>query len=291
MPQYRIAPVSFQERRVAKWVRHPTRLWICIRSTRPMRRMDSRIWATPSSLPLVQTLLARNARFFSPRSSSTSPTVVSERPYIGEESITLPPASNSVRTTWTSAARSEVSKVRQVPIPITGSSSPLRGMGRVRMPAGTGPPTASAAAETPACISCLRDSIIATISPRRGNGARASTRWKCVREAPRGRQLVEAVREARLPAEQRGVDHDGILDVGQRAVREARKPGPADEPRQQRLRQRQYPTPRLVGDHAQRQRLRPRHVEDASRPGRERLDDRVRRVVLVHDVEERVEPH
>src|SRR5882762_5833009 len=134
----------------------------------------------PSSLPLVQTLLARNARFFSPRSSNTSPTVVSERPYIGEESITLPPASNSVRTTWTSAARSEVSKVRQVPIPITGSCSPVLGMGRVRMPAAdTGPPTTSAAPETPACSSCLRESIIATFSPRRGNGARTPAGRKC----------------------------------------------------------------------------------------------------------------
>src|SRR5712671_4386611 len=221
----------------------------------------------PSSLPLVQTLLARNARFFSPRSSNTSPTVVSERPYIGEESITLPPASNSVRTTWTSAARSEVSKVRQVPIPITGSCSPVLGMGRVRMPAAdTGPPTTSAAPETPACSSCLRESIIATFSPRRGNGARTPAGRKCVGEGLRGRQLVEAVREPRLPAEQRGVDHDRILDVGQRAVREARQPGPADQSRQQRLRQRQHPAPRLVGDHAQRERLRSRYVEHASRP-------------------------
>ena len=157
-----MVPASFQERRVFTCVRQSTRLWICIRSIRPIRAMDSRICATPSSRPLVQTLLARNARFVPPSSRSTSPTVVSERPYMGEESIAFPPASSSVRTTSTSAARSEVSNVRQVPMPITGSSSPLRGIVRLRIcSAAKAPPAASAAVEMPARSSSLRDSIIA----------------------------------------------------------------------------------------------------------------------------------
>src|SRR3546814_4246247 len=88
----------------------------------------------PLSRPLVQTLVARNASLRLPNAARRSPTTASERPYMGELSITLPPAWNSRRRTFSSGARAAAfdptSKVCQVPRPTTGSFSPLLGMGR-----------------------------------------------------------------------------------------------------------------------------------------------------------------
>lgn len=61
------------------------------------------------------------------------PVVSSERPYIGDESMTRHPASKKASVTSRSGNSSRVSKVCQVPRPMTGSSSPLFGMGRVRI--------------------------------------------------------------------------------------------------------------------------------------------------------------
>src|SRR5690606_27844124 len=70
-----------------------------------------------------------------PRPLTRSPTTCSERPYIGEESTTEPPASTSRPSTSPSSARSAAfgptSKVCHVPTPTTGSRSPLDGIGRV----------------------------------------------------------------------------------------------------------------------------------------------------------------
>jgi hypothetical protein len=68
---------------------------------------------------------------FKCRLRRTSPAVCSERPYIGDESITLPPPAKSAWTTSRSGASSAVSNVRHVPMPTTGSSSPVLGMERL----------------------------------------------------------------------------------------------------------------------------------------------------------------
>ena len=57
-----------------------------------MRRMDSSIWRMPASRPLVQTLVARNSDFSTPRPAASSPTTASELPYMGELSTIWPPA-------------------------------------------------------------------------------------------------------------------------------------------------------------------------------------------------------
>ena len=54
---------------------------------------------TPSARPRVQTLVARKASPRRPLAASSSPVVSSARPYIGELSSTLPPASSSAATT------------------------------------------------------------------------------------------------------------------------------------------------------------------------------------------------
>src|SRR5262245_4272404 len=58
-----------------------------------------------------------------------------EEPYIGDESIIRPPASTQLRITSAQASRATGSsptlKVIQLPRPMTGSDSPLDGIGRV----------------------------------------------------------------------------------------------------------------------------------------------------------------
>src|SRR5262249_43820855 len=99
------------------------------------RLTDRSIWASPARLPVVHTLVARNSRSPSPRRDVISPTTSSERPYMGEESTSLPPS-------WTKQDRTSsrgrrfasvgwTSKVCQVPRPMTGSFSPEDGIGRV----------------------------------------------------------------------------------------------------------------------------------------------------------------
>jgi hypothetical protein len=83
----------------------------------------------PASRPEVQTLVARKA-LFSRRfdaAASSSPVVSSERPYIGELSITVPPAAKRASSTPGKRLYSSLpgrwSKPIQVPQPITGKAS------------------------------------------------------------------------------------------------------------------------------------------------------------------------
>ena len=102
-----------------------------------MRRNEFSICCTPASLPLVQTLVARNALAWAFDSASRSPTTCSDEPYMGEESIVLPPASNRTRRTslngLRAAASAPTSKVCQVPRPTIGNSSPVFGIGLRRI--------------------------------------------------------------------------------------------------------------------------------------------------------------
>ena len=78
-----------------------------MRSMRSVRssRIERCIWAMPLSRPDVQTLVAMKALSRVPAAASRSPTTPSAAPYIGELSITEPPASNNDRSTSTSGAR------------------------------------------------------------------------------------------------------------------------------------------------------------------------------------------
>src|SRR5215471_15652738 len=78
---------------------------------------------------MVQTLVARNN--LSRNEPPTSPTVVSARPYMGDESTNLAPLPVKVLITFRSGAVSSVSNTCQVPRPIAGSASPVRGIFRV----------------------------------------------------------------------------------------------------------------------------------------------------------------
>ena len=92
-------------------------------------KAEACICLTPAASPDVHTLVARNALPCACISDSSVPTTSSARPYMGELSITRPPASNRTRSTslrWSSAWRSgPTSKVCQVPRPTTGSGSLL----------------------------------------------------------------------------------------------------------------------------------------------------------------------
>ena len=96
------------------------------------RAIDRFICAMPLSRPEVQTLVARKALLRVPAAASRSPTTPSAGPYIGELSITEPPAANRISSTPASGRRSSgrlpTSKVRQVPQPTTGSISPEEGI-------------------------------------------------------------------------------------------------------------------------------------------------------------------
>ena len=107
----------------------------------------------PLSRPEVQTLVAMKALLRVPAAASRSPTTASAAPYIGEVSITEPPASNRTLSTSASGARSSgrrpTSKVRQVPQPTMGSISPEEGILRwcMRVPVcARVPPAASTVA-------------------------------------------------------------------------------------------------------------------------------------------------
>src|SRR5437762_13341551 len=90
---------------------------------------------------------------------SIVPMIVSEKPYIGEESIIAPPRSKKLRSTGKSEAAAALSggtlNVIQLPTPMAGSVSPLAGtacMIGARPCAQTGPDQngAAAPAATPA---------------------------------------------------------------------------------------------------------------------------------------------
>jgi len=53
----------------------------------------------PASRPSVHTFVARNACGRLPAAASSAPVTASARPYMGELSMTLPPASNSACST------------------------------------------------------------------------------------------------------------------------------------------------------------------------------------------------
>ena len=110
---------SGRSRAPAAWRRRPSSA-----RCRPPRRRSTPWWRGT----------LRSRAFIS---ASRVPTTASARPYMGEESITLPPASSRMRSTslrWSSAARSApTSKACQVPSPTTGSGSLVEGIGRVSM--------------------------------------------------------------------------------------------------------------------------------------------------------------
>src|SRR5258708_38571817 len=85
------------------------------------------IWASPSLLVDAHTLVAIRALLRRP--CSASPSSCSAAPYIGEESkkvtSTLSAISTRARAFFFISAPPRASKVRQVPMPITGTCSPL----------------------------------------------------------------------------------------------------------------------------------------------------------------------
>src|SRR5918997_737309 len=103
-----------------------TRLWTWYSSTRP--------WAWCSEAPIcrsarssstVHTLVAMIAS--ARRPSRARPRTRSASPYMGEESNRVAPASSAsstIRRLVASAARPRTSKVREVPMPTTGTSNP-----------------------------------------------------------------------------------------------------------------------------------------------------------------------
>ena len=94
-------PRAFQSRSVERCTFQSTRLWICIRSMRCVRRrrIDSCICAMPASRPRVQTLVAMKGVPSPGAAASSVPVFSSARPYIGELSITRPPAAKSAAST------------------------------------------------------------------------------------------------------------------------------------------------------------------------------------------------
>src|ERR671925_458985 len=87
----------------------------------------------PASRPLVQTLVARNSCLCTLNSAARSPATVSDLPYIGDESMTLPPERTNSRNTSLIGSRADfpgpTSKVCHVPRPTTGKDSAVFGIG------------------------------------------------------------------------------------------------------------------------------------------------------------------
>src|ERR1700741_1992101 len=128
---------SFQSRSVFRCTFQSTRLCTCIRSTcsRRSRAIDRSICSMPSCLPVVHTLVATNVSPCCGRIASRSPTTSSALPYMGEESITRPPAPNNSSSTlprwpWAAASR-PTSKPSHVPHPMTGKGCDVEGTRRV----------------------------------------------------------------------------------------------------------------------------------------------------------------
>ena len=128
-------PACFISRSTGRWVCQSSRLWICISwiCWARIRFRERSISAIPSRLPRVHTLVARNGVPIAPRSASTSPTISSARPYIGDESTTRPPAARNCRITSTCAVRfpGSTSNACHVPSPTVGMASLVLGIGRV----------------------------------------------------------------------------------------------------------------------------------------------------------------
>src|ERR1044071_24034 len=82
----------------------------------------------------VPNLVARKSCWRKLIPAARSPTTLSELPYMGDESTTLPPSFTSSLNTWRSCPRSDsdppTSHVCQVPSPTAGNVSRELGMGR-----------------------------------------------------------------------------------------------------------------------------------------------------------------
>ena len=96
----------------------------------PQSSRERSICSIPCSLPSVHTFVAANTAG-GRICRSSSPTTSSAAPYIGDESMSVPPRSKNAFRTGASASRSgpgPASNVREVPSPTTGSSSPVEGI-------------------------------------------------------------------------------------------------------------------------------------------------------------------
>src|SRR6266852_1514037 len=133
-------PCAFQSRIVVSCVVTSTRLCTCIKSTRFVcnRANERSIDSIPACLPRVQTFVARKTESRIPSFATRLPITSSDRPYMGDESITRAPSfTNSKRTSSSCFSLSglrSTSNTFQVPRPITGSFSPDDGIARVSIP-------------------------------------------------------------------------------------------------------------------------------------------------------------
>src|SRR6266446_812976 len=160
MPICPISPAAFMANSVSRCSRQSTKLCTCMRSKRgtPHLRRESPICSRPSPPASVQTLSAANTGGY-PSFARPWPTVSWDEPYMGEESITVPPASKKAAMTATASSRSTGSvptlKVIQVPRPTTGMDTPEDGITRVSsravsgLGAKPGSPAAAIAARPP----------------------------------------------------------------------------------------------------------------------------------------------
>src|SRR5437763_17135761 len=94
IPTYRNRPAFFIAKSVGRCSSHDIRLWTCSRSKRgtPQSRRDSSIWSGPRAPEEIQTLLAEKSCDGRPTLFQPYPMTSCEEPYIGEESINLPPS-------------------------------------------------------------------------------------------------------------------------------------------------------------------------------------------------------
>ena len=102
-----------------------------------IRSVDFCICDSPADLPSIQTFVAKNKSSRTLPASMISPTIISERRYMGDESITLPPLASSRSTISLRVAISSeepaTSNTSQVPSPTTGIDSSVPGIGRVNI--------------------------------------------------------------------------------------------------------------------------------------------------------------
>ena len=138
MPIWRTRPSARQALSVSRCLSQPSRLWICRTSNRsiPHLRREASIWRMPWSWPGVQTLVAEIRPGGCPKAARPRPMTSSDVPYMGEESIRPPPMAKkvlrtSLRCVW-AAASSPMSKVSQLPMPMTGMRRFVEGTALVR---------------------------------------------------------------------------------------------------------------------------------------------------------------
>ncbi len=155
--------------------------WSRSKRATPQRRSDSRICSGPLLPEEIQTLSAEKSAFGRPSLPRPYPMTSCEEPYMGEESIILPPSAKNVRMTSAQASRAATSsptlKVIQLPRPTSGRCAPLEGIARVtigpgRVDGDAGPGYAPArrgrtAAAAPAAASEARKARRESMSPGR----------------------------------------------------------------------------------------------------------------------------